>query len=272
MKDLTFEKAKEKYNSIKASDKLKMEVNNMFKKNNNVLKIVASTAAVVVITFTITLNVNPTFASNVAGSEFMKPIVRILTGNKYEFNDKNMQANVTTPVIKGISNKEIEEKINAEINEMSKQLISDFEKESTELKAFDKDAHLGIDSNYIIKTDNDEVLSIDIYVVNTVGSSSTMHKFYNINKQTGDVITLKDKFENDDNYIEIISKYIEKEMIKQNMEKDADLYFVDYDEIYELVSKKQSFYINDNGNVVIVFDKYEVGPGSTGCPEFEIIL
>ena len=40
-----------------------------------------------------------------------------------------------------------------------------------------------------------KVLSIDIYVVNTEGSSSTIHKFYNINKLTGEVIILKDKFE-----------------------------------------------------------------------------
>ena len=270
MSDLNFEKAKEKYENIKASDKLKLEVNDMFKEKISISKIVTSAVAAVTVTFTIALNVSSVFASTIASNKFMKPLVTILTGNKYEVKYNNMEANIVTPVIRGISDKEIEDKINAEIEEMSKQLIADFERDSNDLKEFDENAHLGIESNYIVKTDNDEVLSIDIYVVNIVGSSSTIHKFYNINKLTGEVIILKDKFENDDNYLEAISKYIEKEMERQNNESEYELYSVTYDELYKLVSEKQSFYINKNGNVVIVFDKYEVGPGSIGCPEFEI--
>ena len=270
MRDLNFEKAKEKYENIKASDKLKLEVNDMFKEKISIFKIATSTVAASVGAFTIALNVSPVFAGTIASNKFMKPLVTILTGNRYEFNENNMEADIVTPVIEGISDKEIEEKINAEIEEMSKQLIADFEKDSNDLKKFDENAHLAIESNYIVKTDNDEVLSIDIYVVNTVGSSSTTHKFYNINKLTGEVITLKDKFMNDDNYLETISKYIEKEMERQNSESEHLLYFATFDEVYEIVSEKQSFYINEDGNVVIVFDKYEVGPGSTGCPEFEI--
>ena len=272
MKEFTFEKAKDKYESIKASDKLKMEVNNMFEKKNNFIKIASGMVATIAITFTVALNVNPVFASSVANNNFMKPIVKILTANKYEFNENNMYAKVVTPELKGITNKEIEDKINAEIEKMSNELISQFETESEDLKAADKDAHLGLESNYTIRTDNDSVLSVDIYVVNTVGSSSTIHRFYNIDKQTGEVITLKDKFQNDDNYLETISKYIENEMLATSNPEEGIVYFADYDEIYSLLSTKQQFYINESGNVVIVFDKYEVGPGSMGCPEFEINL
>lgn len=272
MRELNFEKSREKYEDIKASDQLKLEVNNMFKEKTNILKIATSTAAAAVVAFTIALNVSPVFAGTIANNKFMKPLVTILTGSKYEFKENNMNANIITPVIEGISDKEIADKINAEIAEMSKQLITDFKTSAQELKQFDEDAHLGIESNYIIKADNDEILSIDIYVVNTVGSSSTIHKFYNINKLTGEEITLKDKFKNDNNYIETISKYITNEMEKQNSESEYPLYYATYDEVYKIVSEKQPFYINEKGNAVIVFDKYDVGPGSTGCPEFEIKL
>lgn len=268
MKDFVFEKAKEKYESIKASDKLKMEVNNMFEKKNSVLKIAGSSVATIAVAFTVALNLSPTFAANVGNSEFMKPVVKILTGNRYEFHEKNMDADIVTPVIEGITDKEIEERINAEIAEMSNSLIEDFKETTTDLKEFDDEAHYGIESNYIIKADTDEVMSVDIYVVNTVGSSSTKHKFYNISKITGEVITLKDKFKDDENYLETISKKIEEEMEKRNNE--GGVFFATYDEVYELVSTKQSFYINEKGNVVIVFDKYEIGAGSMGCPEFEI--
>ena len=32
----------------------------------------------------------------------------------------------------------------------------------------------------------------------------------------------------------------------------------------------QNFYINSNGKVVIVFEKYEIAPGYMGIQEFEI--
>ncbi|MBR7132114.1 MAG: DUF3298 domain-containing protein, partial [Clostridia bacterium] len=31
-----------------------------------------------------------------------------------------------------------------------------------------------------------------------------------------------------------------------------------------------NFYWNENGDLVIIFDEYEVGPGSMGTPEFVI--
>lgn len=265
MKEIDFKDAKEKYESIKAPDKLKRKINGMFDRKTRILKFVMSGVASIFVIFTAMLNINPTFATNLANNDFMKPIVCILTGNRFEFHENNMDAQIISPVIEGIANKEVEKQINDEIKEMADKLIEEFESESDSLKKVDENAHLGIESNYIVKTDNEDVLSIDIYVVNTVGSSSTIHKFYNIDKHTGEIIKLKDKFENDENYLENISKYIENKMKEQ-----ADMYFAGYDTIYKLVSEHQSFYINGNGNVVIVFDKYEVGPGSIGCPEFEI--
>ena len=39
---------------------------------------------------------------------------------------------------------------------------------------------------------------------------------------------------------------------------------------FSKIDNNQNFYFSENGNIVIVFDKYEVGPGSSGAPEFEI--
>ena len=36
------------------------------------------------------------------------------------------------------------------------------------------------------------------------------------------------------------------------------------------VSEDQRFYINEDGNAVIVFEKYEIAPGASGTLEFEI--
>ena len=39
---------------------------------------------------------------------------------------------------------------------------------------------------------------------------------------------------------------------------------------FTTVSKDTKFYLNEEGNPVIVFDEYEIAPGYMGMPEFEI--
>ena len=36
------------------------------------------------------------------------------------------------------------------------------------------------------------------------------------------------------------------------------------------ISDDQTFYLNEAGNPVIVFDKYEIAPGAYGAMEFEV--
>ena len=42
------------------------------------------------------------------------------------------------------------------------------------------------------------------------------------------------------------------------------------DECFKSISSEQNFYINSQNQLVIVFDEYEVAPGSMGMPEFII--
>ena len=41
-------------------------------------------------------------------------------------------------------------------------------------------------------------------------------------------------------------------------------------EEFERIADDQSFYFDDKGDLVIVFEKYDVAPGYMGCPEFPI--
>ena len=66
-------------------------------------------------------------------------------------------------------------------------------------------------------------------------------------------------------------KNIINEMRKQN-EEGTGYFWVDEDDIdpFKKIKEAQNFFINDNGNIVICFDKYDVAAGAQGCPEFEI--
>lgn len=138
--------------------------------------------------------------------------------------------------------------------------------------------YLGLDSSYVIATDTSQILSIGRYVVETVGSSSTVMKYDTIDKQKEIVITLPSLFK-DNAYVEKVSAYIadkmREEMIATNQDKmywvsDAGLEDESLVELFTTIKADQNFYISEQGKLVIVFDKYEVAPGYMGIVEFEI--
>ena len=99
--------------------------------------------------------------------------------------------------------------------------------------------------------------------------------YYNIDKQTGEIVALQDLFEkilevNDySNYFKIISEEI-KLQIKNQMQDNQDVSYFE-DVVNDLkIGADQDFYINKQNKLVIVFQKYDIAPGYMGCPEFEI--
>ena len=129
-----------------------------------------------------------------------------------------------------------------------------------------------VKSWYEVKTDNDDILSLVVFNHYVQGSSNTTRKFYNINKKDQTVLTLEGMFAGND-YVNIISENIKEQMREKMKENPNEHYWLDEDMEglnFTKINKDQGFYINDNNELVICFDKYEVGPGSTGLAEFVI--
>jgi len=192
-------------------------------------------------------------------------------GALFTFSEsRTFEIQVEVPAITNLENKSLEHALNQKYLEESKKLYSDFMADMESMKQ-SGGGHLGIDSRYVVKTDNDRILSIGRSYVNTVGSSSTTMKYDTIDKKNEVLITLPSLFQ-DDRYIKIISGNI-KEQMKKQMKEDSDkTYWLDVlnEGNFELISKDQSFYINNDGKLVISFDKYEVAPGYMGVVEFII--
>lgn len=56
-------------------------------------------------------------------------------------------------------------------------------------------------------------------------------------------------------------------------EDETQIYFVDTDmpdNDFQQIAAEQSFYYNQEGQLVIAFNEYEVAPGYMGCPQFII--
>lgn len=271
------EKIKEEYMQIKASDTLieRIDITMKASKRNNTndWKKITGLVACFIIAFSLSLNLSPVFAATVADIPGMSGFVKVLTFGRYVVKDGGYQASIETPKIEGLLDKEIQDKLNKDFKDNSNALILAFESDMKELKKQfpGEEVHLGIDSGYIVKTDNENILAIDVYMANTVGSSSTTHKFYSLDKKTKTLLTLPSLFKKNSDYIKKLSEYITAEMKRQN-EKGENTYWVDDPTFgpFKGINENQNFYINNDGRIVICFDKYEVAPGSSGSPEFVI--
>ncbi|WP_394870433.1 DUF3298 and DUF4163 domain-containing protein [Clostridium butyricum] len=234
-----------------------------------VASIVAATAL-----FTVGVNSSPVFAASLSNVPVVGIIVKILTFREYTVNEDSYNADIKVPSIQGLENKDLENSLNDKYLTENKKLYEEFMADMEDMKS-NGDGHLGVSSGYVVKTDNDRLLSIGRYVVNTVGSSSTTMKYDTIDKQSEILITLPSLFKND-SYVNIISENIKKQMIEQNKADENKFYWVEGIEkdinmdLFEKISKDQNFYINSEGKLVISFDKYEVAPGYMGVVEFVI--
>ncbi|WP_027636614.1 DUF3298 and DUF4163 domain-containing protein [Clostridium butyricum] len=244
------------------------------KANFKGIKIAAASIVAATALFTVGVNSSPVFAASLSNVPVVGSIVKILTFREYTVNEDSYNADIKVPSIQGLENKDLENNLNDKYLTENKKLYEDFMTDMEDMKS-NGDGHLGVSSGYVVKTDNDRLLSIGRYVVNTVGSSSTTMKYDTIDKQSEILITLPSLFKND-SYVNIISENIKKQMIEQNKADENKFYWVEGIEkdinmdLFEKISKDQNFYINSEGKLVISFDKYEVAPGYMGVVEFVI--
>ncbi|MEC0370269.1 RsiV family protein [Paenibacillus chibensis] len=226
------------------------------------------------IIFLVTINASTSVANALSAIPGVDRIIKVLTLKEYTLDEPNFNANVKVPSIAHMDNKELESGLNEKYMKENKALFDKFQKEISELKK-QGDGHMGLDAGYQVKTDNEDILSIERYVVESAASSSEELKLDTIDKKNQILITLPMLFK-DERYIELISSNI-KEQMRAQMKADPNKFYwvqgaadvLPTDE-FKSITKDQSFYINNEGKLVIVFNKYDVAPGYMGAAEFVI--
>ncbi|HHY72568.1 MAG TPA: DUF3298 and DUF4163 domain-containing protein [Bacillus bacterium] len=260
------EQLKRKYKDIPIPNELDFVVKKALKQKKKrhviMMKPLVGVGAAAIILIT-GVNTSPTFANTLSEVPLVGSIVKVLTFTEFKVDEETAKADIKIPAITNMENKTLEATLNNKYLEESKKLYNDFTADMEELKK-NGGGHLGVKSGYDVKTDNDQILAIGRYVVSTVNGFSK-YTYDTIDKKNQLLITLPSLFK-DDSYISLISENI-KEQMKQQMKTDPDkVYWEEIDNI----DKNQSFYINNDGKLVICFDKYEVAPGFMGVREFVI--
>lgn len=232
--------------------------------------------AAAAIIFVLSINTSQTFAESLSNIPVVGSIVEVLTIKEMHVDEDNYNANIKVPKVNHLGDKDLEDSLNQKYLDENEQLYKQFKKEMKELKTKDG-GHLAVDSSYEVKTDDEQIFSIERTVEEIEASSYTTHQYDTIDKQKQIMLTLPILFK-DEQYIKNISEEIKDQMRKQMKEDDNKIYWVsgagvedlDMVDSFEQISKDQNFYINEDHKLVISFDDYEVAPGYMGDVEFVI--
>ena len=259
---------KNEYNEIKAPQSMYASMGAMIAKRNRqrmMVRRILSTAAMFVLVFALTVNMLPTTAKAMMEVPVLDGIVKVFTLGRFTSSENNGEIDVVTPQLAGMFDEEAQNELNEKFKENAALIIKAAQQDMADLG---EEAYKAVYAGYDVKTDNENILAVDLFVESVEGSASVTHNIYNIDKKAGKVITFNSLFRDGADFVAVIDEYITSEMGKANA-KEPDTFDIG-ENGFETIGDEPKFYINDAGNIVICFDEYEVAAGSEGSPEFEI--
>ncbi|MDR1770291.1 MAG: DUF3298 and DUF4163 domain-containing protein [Hungatella sp.] len=228
------------------------------------------TAAAAMAAIVIMANASPVTANAMEEIPVLGAIAKVVTFRTFEDANNNYEAKIDIPKVS--INEKDNYKVNRSIEDYANQLIAQYEKQVAEDQA--GDGHYSVTSSYDVVTDNDKYLSLRINTTVVMASGAEYVKIFTIDKETGNVVSLKELMKDKADYITAISDNIKKQMEEQMAADDSKIYFYntgdDYVDEFKQITGDESYYFNENGEIVIVFDEYAVAPGYMGAVEFTI--
>lgn len=222
------------------------------------------TAAALVLTFGIAVNASPVVAQAMDGIPVIGSIARVVTIRNFsETTDNGMMADISVPQIDG------NVAANAEMDAYAKELIARYEKEVV-AQLGQEEGHYALESSYEVVSDNDKYVSIRINTVETMASGAEFVKIFTVDKATGQTVSLKD-YLNSPEKLEAVSQNIKDQMAAQMADDEGKVYFTEGEPGgFTGLTGDENFYLNEAGELVIVFGEYEVAPGYMGTVSFTI--
>ncbi len=237
---------------------------------------IVSAAAAALLLITVMANSGAGIAHAMSKIPVIGTIAEIVTFRHYESSKNNMDADIKIPEVSvknedGTVNEETTQKINKSIQEYTDAIIAQYEADVA--AAGESEGHMNVSLDYSVITDDERLFSIRFDELLVMASGTQMVKIYHIDKQSGEIIGLSGLFKDGTDFITPISENIKQQMKAQMAADESVSYFLDSDVPewdFQGITENTTFYVNENGKLVIVFDEYEVAPGYMGSVEFEI--
>lgn len=235
-------------------------------------------AAAVCILFIAALNTSPVFAKEVTQLSVIGGLARILTFRTYETEKNDIAVSVEIPTIgmieedTGIKADEINQEILAQCSRYADDAVVRAEEYRTAFLETggtleEWAAHnIKITVGYEIKQQSGRYLSFIVRGTESWTSAYSESRYYNLDLEAGKMVTLSDMLGGD--YVEFVNESIRAQIAER--QQKGEIFFTAEEGGFAGIGEDVKFYINGNNCPVIVFEKYEIAPGSSGEIEFEI--
>lgn len=250
----------------------------------HMIKRTMASAAACLVIFAAGLNTSAAFAETAAGLPVIGGLARVLTIRSYHASEGDINLDMEVPAIENTSgDAAFTEAVNQEIEK----IVNDYTAQAEQEFAAYKEAffatggteeewngrQMDILVDYEVKYQKDPVLSLELTAAKGWVAASEERHYYNLDVASGRELTLSDVL--GDDWKNIANEEIDRQ-IKERIAADPSASFFGYgdNELTEAkftsVSEDTEFYLNAEGDVVIVFPKYEIAPGYMGILEFTI--
>lgn len=205
----------------------------------------------------IILNVFPSAAK--AASSLLPINIRTIRSFTLGWGDSSIS--MEYPEVDGNGSEQINGAVTNYVNEAKEKFLWYFSRKYN--------GYVAEDMRYTVIRDDDKYFIVQFNVTINAGGSMDYSRWIVFDKSAGKVLELGDLFKEDSDYIGVISAEILDQMKMKN-ESYGGSFYIDGDNAFTAISEDANFYIDSFDRLVIVFDEYEVAPGSMGRPEFYI--
>ena len=276
--------------AVRSVDKKKSAARYRKRRMMRTVRNIGVAAAAVLLCMTVGVNTNEVLAKELGQLPVIGSLVRVLTITSYHEEDGDHDITVNVPEIEveetqtaGMSDADIEEAVNAQIQEIVDSHIAQAKEKFAEYKeAFFATGGteeewggrtMDINVDYDVKYQEGSVLSLVLTTSEVWVSAQELRYYYNIDVAQNRELTLKDLLGGD--YVNIANESIKQQM-KERAAADENLVYWGVTETesgidgFVSVDEDTDFYISADGNPVVCFGEYEIAPGFMGIQEFEI--
>ena len=213
-------------------------------------------------------NCSPAYAQALENIPVISSIIEVVTIRNYTYSDDNYTLDIDVPHVTG-QNSDAENYINKDIDEMTKLLSDRFYRE---LEADEGKGHGSVHVDYEVVTNTDKWFTLRLRVCEAYGSGNTYYKYYHIDKIKGCIVDLSDLAIDDSFYSKLKAEVQRQMKVEMSEDKNIEYWLEDdpFGVFYLKPGENSNFYWNDDGDLVIVFNKYDAAPGFMGTPEFTV--
>ncbi len=217
-----------------------------------------------------------------AGALFAEDSFSFELTEAFSFSEKtdNWSIEISLPKISGMPSEIEQDELNAYILSKKDAMLEDYEQNVV----FGKqgleegyDPHFNYQYTWDVVTDNDDYFVFRISWFFGAGSSTTLNEYFNLDKKTGKLLDFDEdavtSLEEMVHVYESIRAQMDAANEESQKEYGANIFWTEDDSLDIALGNVRylnHWYYDQDGNLVIAFDKYEVAPGAMGSPEFVI--